>query len=142
MYINKPIASDYISSTTTQTTTNEIISHAESSNTMENIEKNNTYSYFDEIKDLPTPDSVINEISFINRSEQNGIIIYSYSLHIDKDTANELYHDYQLFLSDRFNVTTDANNIVYVEDDEKLIAAIQTGYDETYGYFMMVSFPS
>ena len=103
-----------------------------------------TYSgkCFSEADGMPTPDGVIDEISYVSKETNESAIIYFYSLG-SSNTANSNWKKYQSVLANQcgFTFDTDINGATYVYNGNKLISVIGIGNDVAYGgYYLAISF--
>ena len=97
--------------------------------------------YFDEVEEMPTPDSVIYGISFDNKSEQPGNIQYLYLIGPDENTAIMNYNNYLNILrnTDGLDVVLQDNYSI-VNRNGTMVSAMMAGTDPKKGYFLMVTF--
>ena len=101
----------------------------------------NPVTYFDEVPEIPTPDSIIYGVRFDSGKTDSGVTQYMYILGTDEDDANA---DYNLYLSAiGMGGTLDVrimDSYVTVEKDGTMVCAMMAGTDADKGYFLTVSF--
>lgn len=97
--------------------------------------------YYDELNNMPMPDTMIKGIDFLSKVKEDGIIKYTYIS--DKDNTNAQLN-YNLFL---IAVGMDTGlslkfdeNAAYVYKESTMVSAIMAGNDAELGNFFMVSF--
>lgn len=113
---------------------------------IDDIEKEQDVSYsvgyYDELKNMPMPDTIIMGIEFSSKVKEDGIIKYTYIS--DKDNTNAQLN-YNLFLiavgmDTGLSLTFDGT-AAYVYKENTMVSAIMAGNDDELGNFFMVSFP-
>ena len=112
---------------------------------IDDIERKQDISYFvgyyDELKNMPMPDTMIFGIELSSKVKEDGIIKYTYIL--DTDNVNAQLN-YNLFLiavgmDTGLSLTFDGN-AAYVYKENIMVSVIMAGKDDKLGNFFMVSF--
>lgn len=97
--------------------------------------------YFEEVKTMPTPDSIISGITFDSAKTDSGVKQYMYLIGDNEDDANLNYNIYlsAVELADDLKVEI-TDSFSYVEKDESMVSVMMAGTDALKGYFLIVSF--
>lgn len=98
-------------------------------------------AYFEEVPDIPTPDSVIYGISYESTVNAQGNIQYMYLL---GDSETDATLNYNLYLS-AIEASTElqvdiSDSMAMVSQNGNLVSAMMAGNDSSIGYFLTVSF--
>ena len=106
-----------------------------------NRDKQVEITYFEEVPNMPTPDSVIYGISYKSTENASGNIQYMYSI---GDNETDAMLNYNLFLS-AIETNTElkvdvSDSMVIVSQDGKMVSVMMGGNDVSIGYFLTVSF--
>ncbi len=106
-----------------------------------NRDKQVEISYFEEVPNMPTPDSVIYGISYKTTENAVGNIQYMYLI---GDNETDAMLNYNLFLS-AIETNTElkvdvSDSMVIVSQDGKMVSVMMAGNDSSIGYFLTVSF--
>lgn len=98
-------------------------------------------SYYEEVSDMPTPDSVIYDISYDSEQTDAGVKQYMYLIGDNESVANTNYNIYlsALELSEGLEIKIE-NPYTYVMKDSQMVSAMMAGNDAQKGYFLIVSF--
>lgn len=101
----------------------------------------NAVSYFAEVPEMPTPDSVIFDITFDSKKTESGVVQYMYLLGQDETDASMNYNIYlsAVDMDESLRVSIE-DTYCYVLKDQKLASAMMAGNDPVKGFFLIVSF--
>lgn len=101
----------------------------------------NAVEYFGEVPEMPTPDSVIFDISYDSKKTDSGVIQYMYLLGKDETDANMNYNNYlsAIGMDGKLKVTIE-DTYCYVTKNGTMVSAMMAGEDATKGFFLIVSF--
>lgn len=106
-----------------------------------NSSKPNSESYFKELPDMPTPDTVMEEIVYDSEKTDSGVKQYMYLIGNTEEDANMNYNAYIVSLGICDNLSVDiTSNVVYVTKNGTMVSAMMAGTDPVKGRFMIVSF--
>lgn len=106
-----------------------------------NSSKPDSESYFKELPDMPTPDTVMEEIVYDSEKTDSGVKQYMYLIGDTEEDANMNYNAYIVSLGVCDNLSVDiTSNIVYVTKNGTMVSAMMAGTDPVKGRFMIVSF--
>lgn len=106
-----------------------------------NREQAGIITYFAEVSEMPTPDTVIYGITYYSTQNAPGNVQYLYLLGNDE---TEAMLNYNLFLS-AIEATTElkvdiSDSMAMVSENGNMLSAMMAGNDSSIGYFLTVSF--
>lgn len=98
-------------------------------------------AYYEEVPDIPTPDSIIYDISYYSFQNAPGNIQYMYLL---GDGETDATLNYNLFLS-AIEANTElkvdiSDSMAIIYQNGNMVSAMMAGNDPSVGYFLTVSF--
>jgi len=97
--------------------------------------------YYSEVPDMPTPDSIIHEITYSSEMTQSGVKLYTYKIGEDETDANLNYNIYLKAIEGDSNLTVDIQkDITKINKDGIMVAAMQAGVDDNSGHILTISF--
>lgn len=97
--------------------------------------------YYNEVNEMPTPDSCIYGIQYISEKKDGKTIQYTYSIGTDEDSANLNYNIYLLAVGmDQELKVNKTDMVVTVKRSGIMVSAMAAGNDPKIGYFLTVSF--
>lgn len=98
-------------------------------------------AYFNEVEEMPTPDSIIYGITYDSVKSDSGVRQYMYLLGNDVDDAKANYNLYlsAIAMNSKFKVEI-TDTYAYVTKYEKMVSAMMAGTDAVKGFFLIVSF--
>ena len=109
----------------------------------ENTASSNQVTYYAEVTEMPTPDSIIYDISFISKKQESGVIQYMYSIGADEYSANMNYNNYIAAIDMCSGLSTNIDsNMTTVLKNGTMVSAMMAGTDNSLGYILIVSFPA
>lgn len=106
-----------------------------------NREKPDGEKYFEEVPDMPTPDTVMYEIIYDSEKSDSGVKQYMYLIGDTDEDANMNYNAYIKALGVCKDLEVVINgSTVYVYRKGIMVSAMMAGTDPQKGLFMIVSF--
>jgi len=106
-----------------------------------NSEKPDAESYFKEVPEMPTPDTVMYEIEYDSEMTDSGVKQYIYLIGDTEEDANMNYNAYIVALGVCDGISVEiTSDVVYVTKDGTMVSAMMAGTDPEKGRFMVVSF--
>ena len=107
-----------------------------------NSNEANMVGFFDEAPEIPTPDSVIFDITYDSKKVESDIVLYTYLLGEDETTATMNYNNYlsAVDMSDNLSVSIE-DTYCYISRNGTTVSVMKAGEDDEKGYFLTVSFP-
>ncbi len=98
-------------------------------------------TYYDELSNMPTPDSVIYGIAYSSEKTDSGVKQYFYTIGDNSSDANMNLNIYLAAVDHMEGLTVEITDTYsYVTKAGKMVSAIMAGTDSSLGYFMIVSF--
>ncbi len=120
-----------------------VSSYTVSTETDTSLQTTDKWSSFDEVMELPMPDSCITDVQYKTKEDNGSAIIYTFILPQSQEEANDTYHKYQLILADICGYSLEnKDDMVYISRGGALCSLMMAGNDNEYGYFVQISFPS
>jgi hypothetical protein len=106
-----------------------------------NKSKSVEVEFFKEVPEMPTPDTVMCEITYDSEKTNSGVKQYMYLIGDTEENANMNYNAYIVALGiiDGLSVVI-TSNAVYVNKNGTMVSAMMAGTDHDKGRFMSVSF--
>ena len=106
-----------------------------------NTDAANKVAYFEEVPEMPTPDSVIFDITYDSRKTESGVVQYTYLLGNDATDANMNYNTYlaAVGMVESLQVSVE-RTYCYVIRNGAMVSAMMAGTDPSKGFFLVVSF--
>ena len=106
-----------------------------------NASKPDSETYFKEVPEMPTPDTVMHEITYDSEKTDSGVKQYMYLIGDTEEDANMNYNAYivALGICDELSVEI-TSDVVYVKKNGTMVSAMMAGTDSQKGRFMIVSF--
>lgn len=106
-----------------------------------NKSKPDGVGYFKEVAEMPTPDTVMYEITYDSEKTDSGVKQYMYLIGDTEEDANMNYNAYIVALGTIDGLTVEiTSNAVYVYKNGSMVSAMMAGTDSQKGRFMIVSF--
>lgn len=97
--------------------------------------------YFMEVTEMPTPDTVMYEITYDSEKTDSGVKQYLYLTGDTGEDANMNFNAYIVALSTIDGLSVEiTDNTVYINKDGSMVSAMMAGTDPQKGRFMIVSF--
>jgi len=97
--------------------------------------------YFKEVPEMPTPDTVMYEITYDSEKTDSGVKQYMYLIGDTEEDANMNYNAYIVALGTIDGLSVEiTSNAVYVNKNGTMVSAMMAGTDPKKGRFMIVSF--
>lgn len=98
-------------------------------------------SYFKELPEMPTPNTVMYEISYDSEKTESRVKQYMYLIGDTEEDANMNYNAYIVALGTIDGISVEiTSNVVYVFKNGTMVSAMMAGTDPVKGMFMIVSF--
>lgn len=106
-----------------------------------NRSKPDGVAYFKEVAEMPTPDTVMYEITYDSEKTDSGVKQYMYLIGDTEEDANMNYNAYIVALGTIDGLSVEiTSNAVYVNKNGSMVSAMMAGTDSQKGRFMIVSF--
>lgn len=97
--------------------------------------------YFKKVPEMPTPDTVMYEITFDSKKTDSGVNQYMYLIGDTEEDANMNYNAYIVALGTVDGLSVEiTSDVVYVKKNGTMVSAMMAGTDSQKGRFMIVSF--
>lgn len=97
--------------------------------------------YFEEIPDMPTPDSIIYGISYYSTKNAPGNIQYTYLLGDNETDATLNYNIYLNAIETNTEMEVDiSESVTIVSQNGNMLSVMMAGKDPTIGYYLTISF--
>lgn len=97
--------------------------------------------YFKEVAEMPTPYTVMYEITYDSEKIDSGVKQYMYLIGDTEEDANMNYNAYIVALGTIYSLSVEiTSNVVYVNKNGSMVSAMMAGTDPQKGRFMIVSF--
>ena len=107
-----------------------------------NSNEANIVGFFNEAPEMPTPDSVVFDITYDSKKVESDIVLYTYLLGEDETTATMNYNNYlsAVDMSDNLSISIE-DTYCYISRNGTTVSVMKAGEDDEKGYFLTVSFP-
>lgn len=106
-----------------------------------NGEQPGEVAYFEEIPDIPTPDSIIYGISYHATQSAPGNVQYMYLLGESETDATLNYNLFLLAIEANTELKVDiSDSMAIIYQNGNMVSAMMAGNDTSVGYFLTVSF--